>query len=433
MRIGLLTVLCSIAFACAAQAHADRFRNVRLEDGVELWTPAYDSPSLPSFFAMLERLFRVALPHRYGLPFGDSVAFLVGVGDYEHLEPQLPFVENDLEDLRDFLLEHAGFDRVYVARDQVASRELVEEYMANHFRRSLNPEDRLLFYYAGHGADLGGTTGYIQFGSARPDDFAQHVLPIHLSVEWSRFIRAKHVLFIYDSCASGLAFTSRSPETPSRRELLATLSGNGSRTIISAGTAAERTYEVVDASGRGNGVFTRAFLDAMLSEPTDRSKTGFMTLDQVFARAFIGVQRFAALYGKAVTPRMWKLEENRYRGTFLFLDLATQEELASDVAELLRAAPRSPETDPDNSTSPSGSLSVSSNVWAEVSLDGAPPRQTPAYFAQLSAGHHELRVSRPGYEEQLLPVVVREGLMSRVRITLEPMAAGRRHVPREER
>ncbi|MGH9335466.1 MAG: hypothetical protein ACRD21_17150, partial [Vicinamibacteria bacterium] len=89
MRIGLLAVLGSIVFAGAAQARADRFRSVRLGDGVELWTPAHDSPPVPAFFAMLERLFSVALPHRYGLPFGDSVAFLVGVGDYEHLEPQL--------------------------------------------------------------------------------------------------------------------------------------------------------------------------------------------------------------------------------------------------------------------------------------------------------------------------------------------------------
>jgi len=48
--------------------------------------------------------------------FGRSVAFLAGVSKYYHQSPQLPFVDSDLTELRNFLLTDGGFDTVYEAR-----------------------------------------------------------------------------------------------------------------------------------------------------------------------------------------------------------------------------------------------------------------------------------------------------------------------------
>ena len=109
------------------------------------------------------------------LPFGRSIAFLTGVSQYESLSPRaLPAVENDLTDLRNYLLTKGGFDTVYEARNSAVTRNLIEQYMKYEFtsqRSLLGKDDRLLFYYSGHGADQQGKLGYLQFTTAKSGEF----------------------------------------------------------------------------------------------------------------------------------------------------------------------------------------------------------------------------------------------------------------------
>jgi len=66
-----------------------------------------------------------------------------------------------------------------------------------------------------------------------------------------------------------------------------------------------------------------------------------------------------------------------------------------------------------------GRLTITSDVWAEVSLDGGPPEQTPVDFSQIAAGLHDLRASREGYVTQTQEILIEEGSTSYVRLTLE--------------
>jgi hypothetical protein len=66
-----------------------------------------------------------------------------------------------------------------------------------------------------------------------------------------------------------------------------------------------------------------------------------------------------------------------------------------------------------------GSLSVVSDVWAEVSVDGGPAEQTPIHFSRIAAGLHELRAFREGYLPQRLEVLVEEGQTTYLRISME--------------
>jgi serine/threonine-protein kinase len=66
-----------------------------------------------------------------------------------------------------------------------------------------------------------------------------------------------------------------------------------------------------------------------------------------------------------------------------------------------------------------GSLSVSADVWVNVSVDGGPPLQTPVYIGRLPAGPHTLRAWRPGFKEQTLDLEVPEGDTRRVVLGLE--------------
>lgn len=312
-----------------------------LKDGVERWHRVKAEDRRPWFFQQVENLFNVALPAKDQLPFGVSVAFLIGVSEYDYVRPQLPFVKNDVQDMREFLLNSGGFDTVYVAIDKMATPTLVEDFMTNRFRKSLGQRDRLLFYYSGHGADLGGRTGYIQFSLAQPDNFASQVLAINRCVEWSSILPVSHILFLYDCCSSGMAFSPRAGSADTYSQFLSTLSGNGSRTIITAGTSDEKTYEVKDRQGRGNGVFTRAFLNALASGAADQRSTGFITNNEIFAQLEIGVKSFAAIYNKKITPRRWELEEDEFRGTFIFVNPAAKNpSLSEDYSRAFNAQPR---------------------------------------------------------------------------------------------
>lgn len=305
---------------------------------VQIYRPNIISSDEPNWYSRLEELYGIFLSKRVRRPFGKSVAFLVGVGDYSHL-PRLPFVSNDLQDMKKFLLGPGGFDIVYIVSDRAASRDLVEDYMMNRFSNEQSPEcigkeDRLLFYYSGHGADAPrGRTGYILFSEATTGDFAHHVLPINRTLEWSNVIPAKHIVFLFDACASGLAFSDRNATEDVKSLLVSALSGEGSRTVVTAGTGGQKTFEVHDAKGRKNGVFTRAFLDA--AQGRQFGNTGVISIEQIFAELKVLVAQFVAREQSRssrespLTPKLWQLAD--YKGTFVFLNMTAQNPLSQDL------------------------------------------------------------------------------------------------------
>lgn len=66
-----------------------------------------------------------------------------------------------------------------------------------------------------------------------------------------------------------------------------------------------------------------------------------------------------------------------------------------------------------------GSLSVASDTWLEVTIDGGPPEDTPLFLPRLAVGRHTVRASRPGRKSQVVEVEVREGDTTSLKIDLE--------------
>src|SRR5205085_12399439 len=125
------------------------------------------------------------------------------------------------------------------------TRSLIENYMANEFASDgsiLNHEDRLLFYYSGHGADRAGRIGYLQFSKAKANDFSgDSILGVREFQEWSQVNVAKHLLVVLDSCASGLAIKAKAGGSEA---VLKSLSGEGSGRLLTAGYGAQKVYGV---------------------------------------------------------------------------------------------------------------------------------------------------------------------------------------------
>jgi len=149
-----------------------------------------------------------------------------------------------------------------------------------------------------------------------------NVLAVDSLKDWSQELPVQHVLFLLDSCSSGLGIVPKGDQD-ARVLLLQTLSGNGSRTIITAGTANEATY-AEDTRGKiGNSFFTKALLNAFMSRSLADQNDGFITITDLYAGIQTEMAKFRADYGKSTTPRLTTLQDSDYRGTFVFLNPQT--------------------------------------------------------------------------------------------------------------
>jgi hypothetical protein len=287
----------------------------------------FDRPSgaQPGYWEELFDLFRWK-PAKT-LPFRRSVAFLVGVAHYDNLR-QLPWVESDLTELRNFLLQDGGFDTVFELRNEVVRRSLIEDYMVNKFREDsndLNSQDRLLFYYSGHGADINHHVGYLQFAKASSNNFAgENILPLREFDEWSQFIVAKHLVIILDACASGLALQAKGD--PSPEALLNSLSGEGSGFMLTAGSGDQESFQLTVSQKKGYSVFTHALLEGLRSGAGSADNTGLITIHDVFSYAQKDVALFGVEQGKRMDPQIAPLSrrEGTAKGTFVFLNIKAQ-------------------------------------------------------------------------------------------------------------
>ncbi len=298
------------------------FRCTLQPDGVLRFDRAAPGTATADFWRQFSALFQ--WKPTATLPFGRSVAFLVGVSRYQHLRPQLPFVETDVTELRNYLLSEAAFDTVFEIRNDLARRTLIEEYLVNKFSSDspvLKHDDRLLIYYSGHGADRDGRTGYLQFAGARLANFAgDQVMPVLDFSQWAQSIVAKHLLIVLDACAAGLAVRAKGDVSPD--ELVQSLSGAGSGVLITAGTGDEKAWQIQTASGQGHSVFTRALLDGLREGQRKSDGAAFTTIHEALARAERQVGRFEARENKRMTPQVWPLNrrDGFARGTFVFLN-----------------------------------------------------------------------------------------------------------------
>ncbi|HEX8181823.1 MAG TPA: SUMF1/EgtB/PvdO family nonheme iron enzyme [Pyrinomonadaceae bacterium] len=224
---------------------------------------------------------RIELPQQRGLDirgedgkpiklYDKSYALLIGVSDYLSGWPKLPGVKQDIPAVR-AALEQQGFQTVVVLNPTGA--QLEEAYRSFIQQYGLGVENRLLFYFAGHGHTIkqsyGEDMGYIVPVDAPnprrdPASFMAKALDMQSMELYARRIQSKHALFLFDSCFSGSLFAlSRSiPDNISYKTSLPV------RQFITSGSANE---QVPDRS-----IFREQFI-AALEGAADNNHDGYVT------------------------------------------------------------------------------------------------------------------------------------------------------------
>jgi len=218
----------------------------------------------------------------------ESWAVVVGIDNYAKW-PKLQYAVNDATGVRDILLNKFGFkpDHVVTLFNEEATREKILSVLGDTLSdpNRVHRDDRVFVFFAGHGATrrlpTGRDLGYIIPRDADTQNFQGQAISMTNFQDISDSIPAKHVLFVMDSCYSGLAIT----RGESGNNYLREMSHRTARQMLTAGGANE---EVADNGPNGHSVFTWTLLQG-LEGRADLNSDGFITAAELAAYVGPGV------------------------------------------------------------------------------------------------------------------------------------------------
>lgn len=233
-----------------------------------------------------------------------SYALVIGVSDYAAGWPKLPGVKNDIEEVARALERH-GFQVTKVVNPD--SAQLDKAFKAFIDENGIGVENRLLFYFAGHGHTIkqsyGEEMGYIVPVDAPnptrdPAGFMSKAMDMQQMELYARRIQSKHALFLFDSCFSGALF-ALSRAVP---DSIGYKTARPVRQFITSGSADE---QVPDQS-----IFRRQFVEAIEGE-ADGNRDGYVTgteLGEFLQDKVVNYSRNAQhpQYGKIRNPNLDK-------------------------------------------------------------------------------------------------------------------------------
>ena len=139
--------------------------------------------------------------------------------------------------------------------------------------------DRVVFYFAGHGETIAlgledGDIGFLLPSDGDADDLYFSAIDMGELTRISNYSKAKHMLFLVDACYGGLAaMNTRSLSTTTPNYLDKIIKENA-RQIITAGGKDEKVLEKDDW---GHSAFTKNILSGLEEKKADSDEDGFIT------------------------------------------------------------------------------------------------------------------------------------------------------------
>jgi peptidoglycan/xylan/chitin deacetylase (PgdA/CDA1 family)/uncharacterized caspase-like protein len=226
----------------------------------------------------------------------ESWAVIVGINDYQNW-PKLKYAVNDANGLEEILVNKFGFKKDHVRKltNAEATRQHIMEVLGDELTdgRKVQREDRVFFFFAGHGAtrtfEDGRQIGFIIPVDADRVNYYSTAISMTALREASDLIPAKHIYFVMDSCYSGLALTRGSGGFERDRTYLEEVTRRQARQILTAGGANE---QVADDGPTGHSVFTWALIQGLQGQ-ADLDGNGVITASELGAYVSPIVSSFA--------------------------------------------------------------------------------------------------------------------------------------------
>jgi hypothetical protein len=190
---------------------------------------------------------------------GNYYALVIGIDKYQPPMKQLKTAVNDARAIGNLLQEKYGFQVQYLL-DQQATRFKILDALSK-YRNTLNENDNLLIYYAGHGySDRDAEKAYWLPADADSGTSPNRIIADDLTTG-VRVLPSRHVLIVSDSCYSGgLSRDADEPEhAGTQSAFIARMLKSKSRTLMASGG----DEPVSDSGSNGHSVFAYAVLRAL--------------------------------------------------------------------------------------------------------------------------------------------------------------------------
>ncbi|MGD9210214.1 MAG: caspase family protein [Desulfobacteraceae bacterium] len=237
-----------------------------------------------------------------------SHALIIGVSDYKFWE-DLDSVPQEINTVQKTLSDQGFVVKKVINPNGETMHESLRRFFNTH---GLDEENRLLFYFSGHGYNRPGKKkGYLVPADA-PDpstnkenlkEFIRKSINMEQIMAWSKIIEAKHVMFIFDSCFSGSIFWKKSlSQPPPDIEICLKYPV---RQFITAGGENEEVP--------GKSIFSRIFV-AGIKGDGDLNHDGFVTGTELYQY----IRHEVAYQGVKQTPLEGKFSPEPIKGDFVF-------------------------------------------------------------------------------------------------------------------
>ena len=240
-----------------------------------------------------------------------SYALVIGNGNYTNGWDPLPGALQDVKEVAEALKTH---DFNVTLKTDLTADEFENAFLTFVLEHGADENNRLLFYYAGHGYTLPLANeqerGYlVMIDAPEPDTdklgFVRESVNMETLVGESKAILARHVLFLFDCCFSGTILNARDRVRP---ESISDNIRHPVRQFITAGRANE---PVPDRS-----VFKTAFLDLIDGRAAEPFRDGYIT----GAELGLYLKNQVPIYNEAQHPQYGKIRDPKLdKGDFVFV------------------------------------------------------------------------------------------------------------------
>ena len=269
------------------------------------------------------------------LPFTTSHAFIIGINDYQHLTP-LSTAVNDARVLAEQLGNEHGYQvhPPLLNADRAAIMQLLEEELP----RLVGEDDRILFYFAGHGIALDSDDdpkGYLVPVDAKPGD-PETLLAMDTFHDAITKLPCKHGLLILDCCFAGafkwstgfrdvmfdlpgIIYQERFyqyTQDPAWQVITSSASDQKAVDILS-----DRTLGMRNTSDEKHSPFATALLAGLAGEADTVPKEkgdGVITATELYTYLRDRVEDETTEQGKRQSPSMFSLQRHD-KGQYIFL------------------------------------------------------------------------------------------------------------------
>jgi hypothetical protein len=240
-----------------------------------------------------------------------SYALVVGNENYTGGWDPLPGATRDVKDVAE-ALERNGFQVTF--RTDLTRNAFTREMEGFCYRYGRDEDNRILFYFAGHGHTqemaTGEDLGYLVMVDAPvpekdPVGFGLSSVDMQSIITRAKMIKARHVLFMFDSCFSGSLLNLRErvvPQTISESMRLPV------RQFITAGRANEPVPD--------HSIFKQAFLDLLEGRDREPIPDGYITGEELG----LYLKNKVPEYNPTQHPQYGKINDIRLdKGDFVFV------------------------------------------------------------------------------------------------------------------